>query len=158
MENFVVQFVVSGAGGALLVALFSGSRSVLSQRAPRNRIRAIKEAQETLDSLPSEHEGRDVIMRHQSREISGLERSLTRHQAAPRVWTLVGLFAGLAIVAVGLVTLAFAFASSGGASSIRSWLTGGITGAAVAIIYLISALVVRLVRNARADRRAAAAE
>ena len=67
-----MQFIVSGAAGALLVAAASGVRSVAAQRAPRRRVEAIRAAQDCLTVLGADHRAAEAVATHQQQEAAAL--------------------------------------------------------------------------------------
>lgn len=148
MNDVAVQFVVSGAGTALLVAAISGVRAITSERAPRRRVEAIRAAQECLTLIGSDHAAMQAIAEHQRQEADALAALVRRKALAPRRWAAVGLLTGvLAVAAVLLVGGLSLLAAASPADATRTTLSGGLVGAALAFLGLFVRFLYRLVRN-----------
>jgi len=144
------QFIVSGAAGALLVAVVSGVRSVAVQRAPRRRVEAIRAAQECLTLIGADHLAAQAVATHQQQETAALAALVRRRALAPRRWAVVGVVTGVFTLGVLLLAVgAWLIVTVAPADTARSALSGGLVGAALGLLWLFIRFLYRLIRNWR---------
>lgn len=150
MSGIAVQFIVSGAAGALLVAAASGVRSVAAQRAPRRRVEAIRAAQDCLTVLGADHRAAEAVATHQQQEAAALAALVRRKALAPRRWAALGVVTGVFTLGVLLLAVgAWLIVTVAPADTARSALSGGLVGTALGLLGLFIRFLYRLIRNWR---------
>jgi hypothetical protein len=150
VSGIAVQFIVSGAAGALFVAAASGVRSVAAQRAPRRRVEAIRAAQECLTVLGADHPATEAVATHQQQEAAALAALVRRKALSPRRWAALGVVTGVFTLGVLLLAVgAWLIVTVAPADTARSALSGGFVGTALGLLGLFIRFIYRLIRNWR---------